>query len=74
MLSCHQAFAQSAASAQVLTAVAAGFLISQGASWTSRLYLYPGIAFAIAFVDSARQGLCTESLVSPDADTENMDS
>ena len=49
---------------QVLTSVAAAYLISQGAPWVSRLYLYPGIAFAIAFVDSARQGLCTESLVS----------
>ena len=40
------------------------YLVDQGASCLLRLCLYPGIAFAIAFVDSARQGLCTECMVS----------
>ena len=48
---------------QVLTSLATAYLVLRGVAWPSRLWLYPGIAFAIAFVDSALCGLCTESLV-----------
>lgn len=48
---------------QVLTIAGAGALIASHAPWTQRLWLYPLLAFSIAFIDSANQGLCTESMV-----------
>lgn len=49
---------------QVVSAVAAAYLIANHAPLQQRLWLYPGVAFALAFIDSSIQGLCTESMVS----------
>ena len=48
---------------QVLSAIGAAFLVSNHAATSQRLWLYPGIALAIAYIDSSIQGLCTESMV-----------